>query len=93
MVLATAFTSDPGRESPMLEEGSDFFVLRVDDIKEPALKPIEKAQKEIKAAWTAEKQKEKAQEITKTIESDLNKGINPKTIAQKPARNTNESAD
>lgn len=83
MVLATAFTSDPGRESPMLEEGSDFFVLRVDDIKEPALKPIEKAQKEIKAAWTAEKQKEKAQEITKTIESDLNKGINPKTIAQK----------
>ena len=61
MILATAFTSDPGRESPMTEDGSDFFVLRVDDVKEPALKPIEKSQKEIKAAWTAEKQKEKAQ--------------------------------
>lgn len=83
MILATAFTSDPGRESPMTEDGSDFFVLRVDDVKEPALKPIEKSQKEIKAAWTAEKQKEKAQEITKTIERDLNKGIDPKTIARK----------
>lgn len=83
MILATAFTSDPGRESPMTEDGSDFFVLRVDDVKEPALKPIEKSQKEIKAAWTAEKQKEKVQEITKTIERDLNKGIDPKTIARK----------
>lgn len=83
MILATAFTSDPGRESPMTEDGSDFFVLRVDDVKEPALKPIEKSQKEIKAAWTAEKQKEKAQEIAKTIERDLNKGVDPKTIARK----------
>lgn len=82
-VLATAFSCDPGRESPMTEDGSDFFVLRVDDIKEPALKPVEKSQKEIKAAWTAEKQKEKAREIAKTIENDLNKGVDPKAIAQK----------
>ena len=82
-ILATAFTSEPGRVSPMIEEGSDFFVLRVDDIKEPALKSMEKAQKEIKAAWVSEKQREKALEITKTIERDLSKGINPKVITQK----------
>ncbi len=83
IILATAFSNDPGRESPMLENGSDFFVLRVDDVKEPALKPIEKSQKEIKTAWTVEKQKEKAKKIAKSIENDLNKGIDPKTIAQK----------
>lgn len=82
-VLATAFLSEPGRETPMTEEGSDYFVLRIDDVKEPALKPIEKSQKEIKAAWIAEKQRKKAQEIVKTIEKDLNKGVAPKTIAQK----------
>lgn len=82
-VLATAFLSEPGRETPMTEEGSDYFVLRIDDVKEPALKPIEKSQKEIKAAWVAEKQRKKAQEIVKTIEKDLNKGVAPKTIAQK----------
>lgn len=82
-VLATAFLSEPGRETPMTEEGSDYFVLRIDDVKEPALKPIEKSQKEIKAAWVAEKQRKKAQEIVKTIENDLNKGVAPKTIAQK----------
>ncbi len=82
-VLATAFSSDPGRETPMTEEGSGFFVLRVDDVKDPALKPIEKAQKEIKAAWTTEKQNEKARQIMQTVERDLNKGVSPKTIAQK----------
>ncbi len=82
-VLATAFLSEPGRETPMTEEGSDYFVLRIDDVKEPALKPIEKSQKEIKAAWVAEKQRKKAQEIVKTIENDLNKGVSPKSIAQK----------
>lgn len=82
-VLATAFLSEPGRETPMTEEGSDYFVLRIDDVKEPALKPIEKSQKEIKAAWIAEKQRKKAQEIVKTIENDLNKGVSPKSIAQK----------
>ena len=82
-VLATAFVSDPGRESPMIEDGSDYFVLRVDDIREPALRPIEKAQKEINEAWKIQKQKEKAEQISKKIKEELEKGASVATVSKK----------
>ncbi|MBR1778625.1 MAG: SurA N-terminal domain-containing protein [Alphaproteobacteria bacterium] len=82
-VLETAFLLDAGKESPMIEDGSGFFVLRVDDIRDPAVKPIEKVQKEIQAAWLADKQREKTKEIAREIEESLKKGIAPKTISKK----------
>ena len=82
-VLATAFTQEAGKESPMTEDGTGFFVLRVDDIRNPAVKPIEKAQKEIQAAWVAGKQLEKAKKVAGEIENELNKGTPAKVIAGK----------
>lgn len=82
-VLSTAFMMEAGKESPMIEDGTGFFVLRVDDIRDPAVKPIEKSEKEIRAAWLAEKQKEKAKALASEIETELSKGISPKAIAQK----------
>ncbi len=82
-VLNTAFASDTSRESPMVEDGTDFFVLRVDDVKDPALKPVEKAGKEIKAAWIKEKQKEQARGIVESVKSELQRGVAPKTIAKR----------
>ena len=82
-VLATAFAQEAGKESPMTEDGAGFFVLRVDDVRDPAVKPIEKAQKEIQAAWVAGKQREKAKKIAEEIESELNKGISAKVVARK----------
>lgn len=82
-ILSTAFMMDAGKESPMVEDGSGFFVLRVDDIVDPAVKPIEKAEKEIYAAWLTKKQKEKAKILADKIQKDLALGIAPKTISQK----------
>ena len=82
-VLATAFSQETGKESPMTEDGTGFFVLRVDDVRDPAVKPIEKAQKEIQAAWVAGKQREKAKEIAAEIENELNKGLPAKVVARK----------
>ena len=82
-VLATAFAMEAGKESPMTEDGTGFFVLRVDDIRDPAVKPMEKSEKEIMAAWVAERQKEEAKKIIEKIEDELDKGTNPKLIAQK----------
>ena len=82
-IISMAFMREAGKESPMTEEGTGFFVLRVDDIQDPAVKPFEKAQKEIQAQWLSEKQREKARELAVEIENDLNKGVSAKKIAQK----------
>lgn len=82
-VLATAFLLEAGKESPMMEDGSGFYVLRVDEIVDPAVKPIEKVQKEIQAAWLSDKQRDKAKNIAREIEESLKKGVAPKTIAAK----------
>ncbi|MBO4520929.1 MAG: SurA N-terminal domain-containing protein [Alphaproteobacteria bacterium] len=81
-VLATAFAADAGKESPMVEDGTGFFVLRVDEVRDPVVKPIEKSQKEIQEAWLSEKQQEKAKQIAQDIETLLNKGISPKEISK-----------
>ena len=82
-VLEQAFVADPGRETPMTEDGSDFFVLRVDDVRDPALKPLEKAQKEIETAWIKERRRDKARRIADEIKAALNKGAAPAVVAKK----------
>lgn len=82
-ILTTAFMMDAGKESPMIEDGTGFFVLRVDEIQDPAVKPIEKSEKEIYAAWLADKQREKAKETAREIETELKKGTDPKIVSAK----------
>ena len=82
-ILATAFMMDAGKESPMIEDGTGFFVLRVDEIRDPAVKPIEKSEKEIYAAWLADKQQEKAKQIAQEIETALKKGTASETVSAK----------
>ena len=82
-VLNTAFMMDTGKESPMVEDGTGFFVLRVDDIVDPAVKPIEKAEKEIYTAWLSEKQKEQAKAVAETIQKGLKKGTSVNVLSKK----------
>ena len=82
-VLEAAFLQEAGKESPMIEDGSGFFVLRVDDVLEPAVRPIEKSEKEIYAAWLEAKQHDRAKEIAEEIEELLNKGATPKAVLRK----------
>lgn len=82
-MASVAFMYEQGRDTPMTEDGSGFFVLRIDDVIEPALKPYDKALPEVKAAWTQAKQKQKAKELVKAIEAGLEKGGKPREIAKK----------
>ena len=59
-MTSIAFLYDQGRDTPMTEDGSGFFVLRVDEVVEPALKSYDKALPLLKAAWTQQKQKDAA---------------------------------
>lgn len=80
--LSTAFVSDVGRESPMIEEGASYYVVRVDDVRDPVLKTPDKSKPEIMAAWTEERQKEEAKKTVKRIEERLKKGEKPLSIAK-----------
>ncbi|MGN0904095.1 MAG: peptidyl-prolyl cis-trans isomerase [Alphaproteobacteria bacterium] len=82
-VLSIASISEPGRVSPMIEDGTGFFVLRIDRVQDPAQKSFEKALPEVTALWTAERQKEEAREIVKKIEEGLRKKQKPETLAKK----------
>ena len=67
----------------MTENGSGYFVLRVDEVVEPTMKTYEKALPALKKAWTEQKQKEEAKSIIKKIEKDLMNGAKPKDAAKK----------
>lgn len=80
--LSTAFVSEAGRESPMIEEGASYYVVRVDDIRDPVLKTMDKSKPEIMAAWTEERQKEEAKKTAKNVEERLKKGENARSVAK-----------
>lgn len=80
--LSTAFVSEVGRESPMIEEGASYYVVRVDDVRDPVLKTLDKSKPEIMAAWTEERQKEEAKKTAKNIENRLKKGESVQSIAK-----------
>lgn len=81
--LSVAFISEPKYVTPMIEDGNSFFVLRVDAVQEPKMKTFEQARKEVTTAWTEQKQKEKARDTVKKIETDLQKKQRPADIARK----------
>jgi len=65
--LDSAFTTAEGDDSPLTEAGSDgFFVLRVDGVTAPALRPLETVRGEVTEAWTAE---QRGQQAAKTAEA------------------------
>ena len=62
-ILAAAFGLAPGAVSSLAETRSgDFFVVRVDQIIPPVLRPYETVREQAAAAWKAERQAAKAKE-------------------------------
>lgn len=54
-VLDAAFSTPEGAQSPLTEKGSDsYFVLRVDRIRPPKLRPLDEVRDEVAEAWRAE---------------------------------------
>lgn len=62
-IIAAAFGLAPGGVSSLAEtRGGDFFVVRVDSIIPPALRPFAEVREKVAAAWKAERQAAKAKE-------------------------------
>ncbi|MDA1091054.1 MAG: peptidyl-prolyl cis-trans isomerase [Proteobacteria bacterium] len=80
--LGIAFSTQEGAESPLSETGSDgYFVLRVDGITPPALKPLDTIKAEVIQAWKDEKRAETSKQAATKIVARVNSGALLSAIA------------
>ena len=80
--LGVAFATEEGSESPLSETGGDgYFVLRVDGVTAPLLKPIASVRAGVVQAWKDGKRAEKSEAAAKAIVDRVKKGATLATIA------------
>ena len=80
--IGIAFSTEEGAESPLSETGNDgYFVLRVDGITTPVLKPLDTIKAEVIQAWKDEKRAEKSKQAATAIVARVNSGTLLNAIA------------
>ncbi|MDD9877972.1 MAG: SurA N-terminal domain-containing protein [Magnetovibrio sp.] len=72
---ATAFATEKGEQSALAEAGEDgFYVMRVDGVTPSALRPFETVIGAVTASWKAERRRDGAEAVAKTIVATVNAG-------------------
>jgi len=80
--IGIAFSTEEGAESPLSETENDgYFVLRVDGITAPVLKPLDTIKAEVIQAWKDEKRAEKSKQAATAIVARVNSGTLLNAIA------------
>ncbi len=81
--LTTAFQTPEAMESSLteLEDRAGYFVVRVDKVTPPAVKPFEDVKKDLAAAWTAEQRAQAARTQAEAMAERLKKGESMERIA------------
>lgn len=81
-VLRVAFATEDGEESALTESGADgYFVLRVDGITPPALRPLDTVRDEVASAWKARQKADKTKAIADKVTQRLNDGADIQGVA------------
>lgn len=81
-VVTAAFETEEGTDSTLREMGDDaFFVLRVDKVTKPALRPYESVKDEVKAAVLAERKRDAALAFAKQLADRLKTVEDAKAVA------------
>lgn len=79
---SVAFSTPQGSESQLTEmDGNAYFVVRVDSVTPPALKPFEAVRDEVAAAWQAERRQAIAEEQAKAAAERLGQGEPAEKVA------------
>jgi len=73
--LNVAFTLGDGEDSTLTESGSDgYFMVRVDGVTPPALRPLEAIRAEVADAWSADQRRKAAETAAATAVKRINGG-------------------
>ncbi|MBF0304248.1 MAG: peptidyl-prolyl cis-trans isomerase [Alphaproteobacteria bacterium] len=73
--LAAAFATERGRDSELTElDAGGYFLLRVDEVTPPALKPYESIKDEVAKAWVAEQRANAARQAAEAAAAKLKEG-------------------
>jgi peptidyl-prolyl cis-trans isomerase D len=82
-LLPVAFATDTGQVSVLTDDGAGgYFILRVDQVTPPALRPLDQVKDKVLADWQAGERDKLAIEKAKQIVGQLNLGQDMKTVAQ-----------
>ena len=83
-IVAKAVEVDEGRDSLMTEteDGQGFFVLRVDAVTPPAVKPLADVREHVQALMMQDRRAEKAAELATQAEQRLAGGQDPAAVAE-----------
>ena len=83
-IVAKGFATEEGRDSLMTEteDGQGFFVVRVDAVTPPALKPLDQVREQAQAIWMQQRRAEKAAELAAEAERRLAAGEDAAAVAQ-----------
>jgi peptidyl-prolyl cis-trans isomerase D len=80
--MQIAFGVQEGEESQLTESGPEgFFIVRVDGVTAPALRPLDSVRDGVANAWKAAQRAEKTKVIAEKAQERLNSGADIKTVA------------
>jgi len=80
--LDVAFSTPEGQDSPLTETGSDgYFIVRVDGVTAPALRPLASVRNDVIKAWTEDQQVKNAKKKVDTLIAKIKSGSDMGTLA------------
>jgi len=83
-ILNAIFATSEGEDSDLNDYGSSsFFILHVDKVTKPTLRPLDKIINDVRMAWKRDHRAEEAENKAKNLVNELNNGISPKSLASK----------
>jgi len=75
LFIDTVFSTNEGEDSALTESGDDgFFLLRVDKITAPRLKPFASVEQDVRDAWTADQLMKELEKMAKNAVNRVNQG-------------------
>ncbi len=84
-VLKTAFSQNSGETSSIIDDkNGNFVVVRTDNVTPSSLKPFDKIQKEVVAAWKADQQENHARSEAEGVAQGLRNGKTMESLARLP---------
>ncbi len=73
--IQTTFSTDEGQDSALTESGPEgFFVVRVDGITAPALRPLDTVRDAVLEAWKTDQRNDRSKKMAEKITAEINAG-------------------